>query len=507
MPSKEVVVPFTGGSYEYRSKGVSQQRSLNLYPENIENNAGKVQQTLVYTPGSEVITTLGNDSTSTCRGFWFSSTGPTDRSLLYTVYGNKLYRINPDFSVVEIGNVASGTGPVQISDNGFVGVVADGTGLYEFDLLADDITVSSTYVQVNLPYLAGTTEPIRCNQVQFFNQRFIINSQRGEFYFSNLASTDFTDANGVQNFYSAESNADTIRSLIVVGNRLWIFGERSYEVWSSTGTSNDDPFSFIQGSSSNLGVQSDRSVAKIDETVFFLGSSDAGINSVFMATGLNKPKRVSTNALENTISELEDPQGAVGWCYYTEGHTFYVLTFSRAKRTFVYDMATNLWHERSTRDWDTTEDIAWEPLYGVTAYGAVYHGSVLSNRLLKLNPNKYTDADDNPIIRQRITPVYYSDFNPVKMREFYVDMEVGTTPLLAGLGRDPQVTLDVSRDGGYTWVNYDWRSIGVQGQYKTSVKWSNLGSGRSFMIRLTFSDPSPIVLYGGRAVIQPSKRR
>ena len=86
-------------------------------------------------------------------------------------------------------------------------------------------------------------------------------------------------------------------------------------------------------------------------------------------------------------------------------------------------------------------------------------------------------------------------------------MEVGTTPLLAGLGRDPQAILDISRDGGNTWINFDWRSIGTQGEYDTSVKWENLGEGRSITARLTFSDPSPIVIYGAKLTIQKSTRR
>jgi hypothetical protein len=67
--------------------------------------------------------------------------------------------------------------------------------------------------------------------------------------------------------------------------------------------------------------------------------------------------------------------------------------------------------------------------------------------------------------------------------------------------------LRVSRDGGNTWINFDWRSIGRQGVYNQVVKWNNLGMGRSFAIELTFSDPSPIVIYGGRVTIQEMSRR
>lgn len=500
-------VPFVGGSYQYRSRGVSSQKTMNLIPENIENPDGKVDMALIYSPGEQLVANIGEDLEAACRGFWYSSTGPDNRSLLYAAYGDKVYRINPDFTTIEFGSIASGTGTVEITDNGFNLVVADGVALFEADLSADDFTLAATWSQVDLPYLAGTTEPIRPSQVQFLAQRLIINSQRGEFYYSNLASIVFEDEFGVANFYSAESSADAINSLKVVGNRLFLFGERSYEIWSASGTTSTDPFSFMQGSSSQIGAQSPRSVATIEEMIFFLGSSDAGRNSIFMMRGLNEPIRISTNALEHEFGTITDPAGAIGWCYYNEGSHYYILTFKDSAVTYQYNVSTGLWNNRSTRDWETTEDLAWEAIYGVTAYNRIYHGGLSGNSLMYLDPNKYTDYKDREIIRQRIAPVYYSDFNPLTLSEIYLDMEVGTTPLLEGLGRDPQAILDVSRDGGYTWVNLSWRSIGSQGDYTKLVKWSNGGSGRSIVLRVTFSDPSPISIYGCRISASSSSTR
>jgi hypothetical protein len=509
------IVPFVGGSYEYRSRGISAQVSMNLYPEIIEDEHGKDAMTLVYTPGEQLIATIGPDTSSACRGFWYSSTGPDSRSLLYACYGNKIYRINPEIitnpaspiAVIEIGTVASGTGPVSITDNGFKGVVADGVTLFEFDLVADNYTVAATWQQTDLPYLSGTTDPIKPSVVKFLNQRLIINSQRGEFYFSQLASTSFEDDDGIAQFYSAESSADAINALTVISNRIYVWGERSYEIWSASGTNNDNPFAFLQGSSSQIGVQAPRSLANLEEKVFFLGGSDAGLNTVFMIHGINPPVRISNNAIENKLSTIADPAGAVGWCYYSEGHLFYVLSFRDAKETLVYDTRTNLWHNRSTRDWNTTEDLAWEPLYGVQAYNRIFHGGASGNNFIQLDTNKYTDYNDKEVVRQRIGPIYYSNFNPITCREFFIDMEVGSTPLLTGLGRDPQAVLDISRDGGNTWVNLDWRSIGSQGDYMATVKWTNLGMGRTITGRLTFSDPSPIIIYGARITFEESSRR
>jgi len=408
---------------------------------------------------------------------------------------------------VVVGQVAVGTGPIGMADNGFVLAVADGNTLYSADLLAEDPIIAGTWSQVDLPPLAGTDTPITPSQIVYLQQRFIINSQRNEFYFSNLATTEFEDEFGMQNFYSAESSADTIRSMVSINGRLWLLGERSYELWSAGGDGNNDPLSFIAGNSSDIGILAPRSLSALNDLVFWLGSSNAGRNTIYMTNGLNAPVRISTNAIEHELNTLSDTSGAVGWSYSDSGHLFYILSFKFAKRTFVYDVSTNMWHERATRDWTTGEDLAWDPMIAITAYNKVYFGSANSNRLLRLDPEKYTDYNDQPIVRTRISPIYYADNNIATMREFLVDMEVGTTPRLAALGRDPQCMLEVSRDGGNTFISYDWRSIGKQGEYGQVVKWSNLGSGRSFAIKLTFSDPSPIIIYGARVAVQESSRR
>jgi hypothetical protein len=512
-----VVVPFAGGSYAYRARGVSVQRSINFYPENIENALGKSQQVLVGTPGSRSVLTVGSDATATCRGMYYSSSGPGNDSCLYTVYGLKVYRITRAAAMagtgaVEIGSVIAGSGvtnPVSMTDNGFVLVVADGTALYSCDLFADDFVVAGTWQQVDLPFAAGTTNPILPSQVVFLNQRLIINCQgTNQFYFSNLASTVFEDSFGVQNFYSAESSADAIRTLLVCNNRLWIFGDRSYEVWSASGGSNSDPFGPLSGYASQIGVQGYRSPAAILDKVFWLGSSDAGRNLVMFGTGLENPTRISTNALEYEIGKMVDADTAVGWCYTAEGHTFYVLTFQSTEKTFVYDLATQLWHERSTHDWTDGVPMAWEPLFGVTAFNSVYHGSALTNRVMTLDSDRNIDADGKPLLRQRVAQIFYADFDPITLREFYLDMEVGTTPLLEGHGSDPKVMLEISRDGGQTWEAQPWKSFGLQGgYYYTTVKWTNLGVGRAISARITFSEPVPVVIYGARVVVDKASTR
>ncbi|WP_460918270.1 hypothetical protein, partial [Staphylococcus aureus] len=64
--------------------------------------------------------------------------------------------------------------------------------------------------------------------------------------------------------------------------------------------------------------------------------------------------RISTNAIENEIRGYANITDAIGMIYQTEGHVFYVLTFPSADATWVYDKATQLWHQRC---WTDTQGI------------------------------------------------------------------------------------------------------------------------------------------------------
>ena len=70
--------------------------------------------------------------------------------------------------------------------------------------------------------------------------------------------------------------------------------------------------------------------------------------------------------------------------------------------------------------------------------------------------------------------------------EVYCETGVG---LNSGQGSDPQIMLQYSDDGGRTYSNELWRSLGVIGAYKTRAIWRRLGQFRSRQIVLTITDP------------------
>ena len=67
-------------------------------------------------------------------------------------------------------------------------------------------------------------------------------------------------------------------------------------------------------------------------------------------------------------------------------------------------------------------------------------------------------------------------------------MEAGVG-LQMGQGRDPQIMLQVSKDGGHEWGNEQWRGFGAVGKYIARAKWNRLGRARDWLCRFRITDP------------------
>ena len=64
------------------------------------------------------------------------------------------------------------------------------------------------------------------------------------------------------------------------------------------------------------------------------------------------------------------------------------------------------------------------------------------------------------------------------------------------LNINPSVSLQISRDGGFTFGNERWRVIPRAGEYKKVVYWERLGRARNAAFRIVISDPVKVVILG-----------
>jgi hypothetical protein len=87
-----------------------------------------------------------------------------------------------------------------------------------------------------------------------------------------------------------------------------------------------------------------------------------------------------------------------------------------------------------------------------------------------------------------------------------LDLETGVG-LNLGQGSDPQVMLRWSDDGGHTWSNEHWVSIGKIGEFYRRAIWRRLGMTmkiRDRVYEVSGTDPVKIAIIGAELTVSPT---
>jgi len=462
-------IPFVGGTYKSRSPYWDGQECVNLFLE-MGGEGSKTPAALLGTPG---LTALGmlRELGGEVRGMIEAN------GYLYAACASNLYRVTPAGAVYDLGAGSSYTGPVSLADSGVELCLVDDSGACYVHTYATGVTV-----RVTDPDFPGSV------RVAYLDGRFLhITPDSQQFFCSDLFNG--SSFNGLA-FASAESQPDKLVSLIVDHREVWLLGARTVEVWFNSGAA-DFPYERRDGAYLEIGCGARNSVAKLDNTVFWL--SDRG--TIVRAAGYT-PQIISTRAIEYQISTYAVTDDAVAWAYTHEGHAYYVLTFPAAGATWVYDASTGYWHQRES--WGLNR---WRANCHAEFAGMHLVGDVANSKIYYLNMDAYTE-DGARIRRTRVCPIMTNDGARVRMDSLTVDFQPGVgLPAGSGQGEDPQAVLDWSDDGGQTWSNQYSASLGKLGQYITRVIWRRLGMFRNRVLRLTITDPVKVVITGAYAQI------
>lgn len=461
---------FIGPSYTLGSVNVDCQRCINMYPELDEIGTGKEKEVaaLVGTPGLLLLATVG---IGPIRGSYTSTDGA-----YYVVSGSILYRLDSSYAKTSIGSLSSATGQISMADNGTALFLVDGPNGYVH------ILGSSTLDIVTDPDWMGAT------QVAFQDGYFIfLKPDSEQFYISALEGTDI-DALDIA---SSEGSPDKLVALISDHRDLWLFGQESIEVFFDSGNA-DFPFERIQGAFIEHGCAAPFSVAKMNNTVFWLGQDDKGNGMVFQASGY-QPQRISTHAVELAIQGYGDISDAVAYTYQQNGHHFYVLNFSSANTTWAFDSTTRLWHERTFTNEGTLE--RHRANTHSFAYSTHIVGDYQNGNIYALSSTTYSD-NGAAISRTRIAPHISQDLNRLFHQSLQLDIESGTGIDGSGQGTVPKIMLQFSDDGGHSWSNERWVDLGAIGQRNARAIWRRLGQSRDRVYKITITDPVKVTMIG-----------
>jgi hypothetical protein len=469
---------FIGPSYTLQSVNVDCQRCVNLFPEINALGTGKEREvaSLVPTPGLRLLLTL---AASPVRGVWRASNGT-----LFAVGGNKLYSISSAWVATELGSLNTSEGHVSMADNGAVVFIVDGTNGYTWTISG------STFAVVTDPDFFAS------DLVTFQDGYFIfVKPDSQQFLISDINAVTF-DALDIA---SAEGSPDYLVAAVSANQNLYLFGAQTTEIFQNTGDA-DFPFARISGAVTGVGCSAPHSIAKLQGSLFWIGGDDAGNDIVYQMNGY-QAQRISTPAIETVIRGIssDDLADARGWTYMQAGHSFYCLNIPSHDSTWVYDASTQMWHERQYLELWSLERHRAD--CHAAAYGENVVGDYETGAIYALDPNTYTD-NGTAIARIRTAPHISKGGRNQFHNSFQLDMETGVGLDGTTQGTDPQAMLQWSDDGGHTWSNEKWSSIGKIGKKRTRVIWRRLGASRDRVYRVRISDPVKTVLIGAELGIE-----
>lgn len=470
------------GAYKARSVIASAQRCVNLYPEINQREA------FMYMPQQTAPTILTHYPTPGLKLLATAPSGPirglyrANDNNLYCCAGSTIYRVDSNFGLTALGSIAFANTPVVMADNG--------TDIMIVDASANGYTVhmsSGAFAKITDAAFYGGT------RVDYLDTFFVLNRTGfPTWYCSRSNATTFDPLY----FASKTGYADNTMSIVVCSRQIWLIGQLTTEVWYDAGNP-DFPFSPVPGAFIQHGTIATYSVASSDVNVFWLTEDLQGRAMVLQGSGY-QAERISTHAIEGEWSSYSTIADAIGFCYQQAGHTFYVLTFPTADKTWVYDVSTQLWHERAWID-----DNGVEHRHRAMCHAYCYEKNIVGDwengNIYELDLNTYTD-NGQPIRRIRTFPHLLNELKRVSYHKFTADMQLGT--LDDTTSNEPTMQLRWSDTRGASWNNPISQVMGVQGEYSRIAQFRRLGMARDRVFEISWSVPTLTALNGASIDIE-----
>jgi len=458
-----------GPSYQEASLPFDAQRSINLYA--VKNESKTDSSTAMYgTPG---LTLFSGISTNAIRGIFTSANGRC-----FVVSGTTIYELFSDGTTSNLGTLLTSGSIVSFDESPTQLCLCDGTSLY---ILTYTTNAFARVTTANLPAVGSVT----------FSDGFFVATAVGTGAFYKSAIYDgFTWA--ALDYATAESSPDNLTKVINASGQLWLFGDRTTEIWINTGGSKF-PYQRISGGAMAVGVLAPNTVLSLDNSVFWVGKDKNGAGMVFRANGFS-PQRISTSFIERVIQAAPDIVSLRSYSYQRNGKVFYIVTGGGLGTTLAYDLTTGWWHERAYLNslGNFEQHLG---CCGAYAFNKFLVGDRKTGNIYVLNEDSYTDNGD-VLCRERIFTHLGDEQKRIRYNTLVIDMEVGVGNLSAP-GVNPLISLQLSKDGAKTWSNWITTSVGATGNYDKNVEFRRLGIAQQMTFRIRITDPVKVALYGG----------
>ena len=472
---------FVSATYPARSYAVSADRIVNWYPEIVESHLGKSVINYYPTPGLLLV--------ADCSALGAGRAAFALDGRQWAVIGNVLVEFHADGTFEQYPGLADDGAPAFIVANAKTPpqlMIGSGNHGYIFDTGALTLTEITGGVEPD-----GVTPGVfnGCAMPAFLDGYLIaLTPDSRSFQISALGEgLNWSALDNSANLGSA----DKVRAIITDHEYLYLFGSKRAAVYANSGNA-DFPIVPVPGAFIEQGIRARASLQRIDNTLMWYGENEHGAGVVYRAEGFI-PRRVSTHAVESVWTQYGLDTDAIAFVQQRDGHTFYRLTFPAQDQTWVYDLATDMWHERAA--WDSANGAyhAQVQRFGCYATGGTFGRYFVvgaDGKIYREADGVYTE-DGRVIRRVRIAPVIAKQNKMmfVSRLEIVVQPGIGLDGDPDAVGANPQMMLRYSGDSGATWSNEMTASAGRLGNPDARIVFDQLGSGRAWVPEISVTDP------------------
>lgn len=322
-----------GPAYRSASVSADNQVLMNFFMENIESGMGKANAVLYRTPGLKLLYNLGaagfrGNGLITAQGRTFAVTGTQFYELLAA-------NLNPNF--ILRGAVVNDGNAVYMAASQTQVLIASAGNLYVFTLATNVLALVQPFNAATGLGLLGIPAQVRYADGFFFCS-FAKSNQ--------IQVSNAGDGSTWQGVAQAAVSVfpDNVSAIFENQRLLWVFGPNATQPYYNSGNF-PFPYDVIQGAKIEQGIAAPASPVKADNSIFWMGQDERGSGIFWRANGYT-PQRISTHAMEYEWGTYPTIADLVTYAYQEQGHTFVVLNFPTAQKTWCYDAATGTWGQR-----------------------------------------------------------------------------------------------------------------------------------------------------------------
>ena len=471
------LVGFVGSSHVDRSLPFDAQRCINMFPVVSASGTAKSAAKLVSAPGLTLWADKSSDSQQGVRGQLVF-----DNNSMFVVMSTNVYRFDASGTAIKIGTIPYAATPVSMSTNGQTVVFVTGPKMF---VINPSTNTMSEFIDSSF---TGATA------IWFINGSYVFNQpDTSKFWVMDPYSLTLDPLS----FATAEGAPDGLVTVCVNHQEIWLFGVSTIEVWAGNGDPLF-PYGRVPGVFIEQGCVAPYSLARMDDSIFWLSSNNNGEGLIFRTVGYQL-KQVSNYSLEQAIAKYDVISDAVAYCYQQEGHYFYVISFPTQGVTWVYDNTTDVWHQRAWRKENGQFGRHRSNCHAFFNRKNIV-GDWENGKLYVLDTEVFDDAG-TPLVRLRSSPYVSAEMTRIPHMSIQFDIEAGVG-LTTGQGSDPVAMLRWSDDGGRTWSNMKTCSLGKIGQFKKRARFQRLGQSRTRVYELSVSDPISFTVISANLNVQ-----